>query len=176
MPEHLRALIVILFLATVVFTMARRPALDLIRSADFKRRRNLWFALTLLVFVSGNFWVYAVIAVLVLLVAGRREHNPMALFLMLLFLMPAAAIPVPGFGVINYLVDLDHIRLLSLSVLLPAALALRQESDTLPFGRTWPDRFLLASLVLMNLLYLRETSLTDTLRQTLYLFLDIFLP
>ena len=102
MPEHLRALIVILFLATVVFTMARRPALDLIRSADFKRRRNLWFALTLLVFVSGNFWVYAVIAVPVLLVAGRREHNPMALFLMLLFLMPAAAIPVPGFGVINY--------------------------------------------------------------------------
>jgi len=176
MPEHLRALVVILFLATVVFTMARRPALDLMPSADYKRRRNLWFALTLLVFISGNFWIYAAIAALVLLVAGRREHNPLALFFMLLFLMPASPIPVPGFGVINYLIDLDHIRLLSLSVLLPAAFALRQAPDTLPFGRTWPDRFLLASLVLMNLLYLRETSLTDTLRQSLYLFLDIFLP
>ncbi|MBK4989919.1 O-antigen ligase family protein [Pseudomonas sp. S36] len=176
MPEHLRALIVILFLATVVFVLARRPATDLIPPADFKRRRNLWFVLTVLAFVSQSFWLYVIAAGVILYLAGRREHNPTALFYMLLFLIPPAAVQVPGFGVVNYLVDLNHIRLLTLCVLLPAALALRRQPDGLRFGRTWADRLLAAGLLLMGGLYLRETTLTDTLRQALYLYIDVFLP
>jgi hypothetical protein len=99
----------------------------------------------------------------------------MALFYMLLFLIPPASVQVPGFGVVNYLVDLNHIRL-TLCVLLPAALQLRRQADTLRFGRTWADRLLAAGLVLMSVLYLRETTLTDTLRQALYLYVDVFLP
>lgn len=176
MPEHFRALIVILFVAGIVFTLARRPATDLIPYADFKRRRNLWFGLTLVAFFSHSFWVYAAVAVVVLTLARKRERNPMALFFMLLFLIPTASVPVPGFGVINYVIDLNSIRLLTLCVLLPAALALSKQPDTLAFGRTWPDKFLGASIALMGLLYLRETSITDTLRQALYLYVDVFLP
>ncbi|MEN5034581.1 O-antigen ligase family protein [Pseudomonas sp. TWI929] len=176
MPEHFRALIVIVFLASVVFVLARRPATDLIPPSDFKRRRNLWFLLTLLAFFSHSFWLYLGAGAVILYIAGRREHNPMALFYMLLFLIPPASVQVPGFGVVNYLVDLNHIRLLTLCVLLPAALQLRRQSDTLSFGRTWPDKLLAASLLLMSVLYLRETTLTDTLRQTLYLYVDVFLP
>lgn len=176
MPEHFRALIVILFLASVVFLLARRPATDLIPPGDFKRRRNLWFLLTVLAFVSHSFWLYLGAGAVILYLAGRREHNPMALFYMLLFLIPPASLQVPGFGLVNYLVDLNHIRLLTVCVLLPAALALRRQGDTLRFGRTWPDRLLAAGLLLMSVLYLRETTLTDTLRQTLYLFIDVLLP
>ena len=78
MPEHLRALIVILVLATIVFAFARRPAADLIPANDFTRRRNLWLALTLLAFVSHSFWVYAGVAAIVLSIARRRERNPLA--------------------------------------------------------------------------------------------------
>ncbi|WP_422418617.1 O-antigen ligase family protein [Pseudomonas sp. GZD-222] len=176
MPEHFRALIVILFLASIVFILARRPATDLIPYRDFKRRRNLWFAVTLLAFFSHSFWLYAAAMTIMLTLAGRREHNPMALFFLLLFAIPPASVQIPGFGVINYLFELNHLRLLTLSVLLPAALYLSKQSDTLAFGRTWSDKLLAAGLVLMNLLYLRETTLTDTLRQTLYLYVDVFLP
>lgn len=176
MPEHFRALIVILFLAGIVFFLARRPATDLIPYRDFKRRRNLWFVVTLLAFFSHSFWVYCAAAAIVLTLAGRRERNPMALFFMLLFAIPPAAVQIPGFGVINYLFELNHIRLLTLSVLLPATLYLSKQDDTLAFGRTLPDKLLAASLVLMNLLYLRETTITDTLRQTFYLYVDVFLP
>ncbi|MFG0500283.1 O-antigen ligase family protein [Pseudomonas sp. YQ_13] len=176
MPEHFRALIVILFLASVVFLMARRPATDLIPLSDYKRRRNLWFLLTLLAFFSHSFWLYLGVGAVVLWLAGRREHNPLALFYMLLFLIPPASVQVPGFGVVNYLVDLNHIRLLTLCVLLPAALHLRRQSDTLRFGRTWADKLLAAGLLLMSVLYLRETTLTDTLRQALYLYVDVLLP
>lgn len=176
MPEHLRALIVILVLATIVFAFARRPAADLILPNDFTRRRNLWLALTLAAFVSHSFWVYAGIAAIVLSLARRRERNPLALFFFLLFLIPPVPVQIPGFGLINYFFALDHIRLLALCVLLPTFFALRKRADSLPFGRIWADRLLLAYLVLSALLYLRETTLTDTLRQTLYLFIDVFLP
>ncbi|HSX88753.1 MAG TPA: O-antigen ligase family protein [Pseudomonas sp.] len=176
MPEHLRALIVILVLATTVFAFARRPATDLIAPNDFIRRRNLWLALTLLAFLSQSFWVYAGVAAIVLSIARHRERNPLALFFFLLFLVPPVPVQIPGFGLINYFFALDHIRLLALCVLLPTFFALRKRIDNLPFGRVWPDRLLAAYLVLSTLLYLRETTLTDTLRQALYLFIDVFLP
>ncbi|VVM46565.1 hypothetical protein PS631_00574 [Pseudomonas fluorescens] len=176
MPEHFRALIVILFVASVVFVMARKPALDIIPAADFKRRRNLWFGLTLLAFFSYSFWLYAAATAVILYVVRRREHNVLALFFILLFLIPPASVEIPGFGVVNYLFEMNHIRLLSLCLLLPTALALSRQGDTLAFGRTLPDKLLAASLILMGLLYLRETTLTDTLRQSFYLYTDVFLP
>lgn len=176
MPEHLRALVVILVLAGIVFAFARRPASDIITSADFVRRRNLWFGLTLMAFLSHSFWVYAAIAFIVLLVARKQEKNHVALFFSLLFLIPPAAIEIPGFGLINYLFALNHVRLLALAVLLPTFFVLWKRSDTLLFGRIWPDKLLAAYLLLVALLYLRETTLTDTLRQWLYLFIDVFLP
>jgi O-antigen ligase len=176
MPEHLRALIVILLLACVVFVLARQAASGLVPEQDFKRRRNLWFAMTLLAFFSFSYWVYVAAGAVLLMLAGKRERNPTALFFMLLFVIPPASVQIPGFGVINYLLDLNHIRLLALCVLLPASLALSRRPDTLRFGRTWPDRLLFAGIALMSALYLRETTLTDTLRQAFYLYVDVFLP
>jgi O-antigen ligase len=49
--------------------------------------------------------------------------------------------------------------------------------DRLRFGSIWPDRFLLAFLVLNFGVYLYLTTFTDVLRQRVFLaFLDIFLP
>ncbi|NIE74742.1 O-antigen ligase family protein [Pantoea sp. Ap-967] len=176
MPEQFRALIVILFLACVVFVLARKPAADLIPDRDFKRRRNLWFLVTLVAFFSFGFWVYAAAATITLFLAGRREHNVMALFFMLVFAIPPAMVQIPGFGVINYLIEVNHIRILTLCVLLPAALALSKQGDTVRLGRTGPDKWLLGGVVLMTLLYLRETTLTDTLRQAVSLYIDVVLP
>ncbi|MGF0238606.1 O-antigen ligase family protein [Rhodococcus sp. IEGM1300] len=176
MPEHFRALVVILVLAGIVFTLARGAAADLISYNDYTRRRNLWFVLTLAAFISQSFWVYAGIAAIVLILAGKRERNPVALFFLLLFLIPPAPAEIPGFGLINYFATLNHVRLLGLCVLLPAFLRLRKQAGTLKFTSTWPDKLLLAYLVLTSLICLRETTPTDTLRQMLYLFIDVFLP
>lgn len=100
----------------------------------------------------------------------------MTLFFMLVFAIPPASVDIPGFGVINYLIELNHIRILTVCVLLPTALTLSKQGDTVRFGRLWPDKLLAASLVLMTLLYLRETTVTDTLRQAVSLYIDVFLP
>lgn len=176
MPGHLKALIVILLMAAVVFAFARTPAAALMDPLDYKRRRNLWFALTLAAFLAYDFWLYAVAAGLLLFHASARESNKVALFFLALMVIPATGAQIPGMGLINYFFELNHVRLLELVILLPAFLRLRQQGDRLPFGRLATDKLLALFLLLVTLLALRHTTFTDMLRNGFYLFLDVFLP
>ena len=176
MPENFRELIVILALATAVFAFAHRSACSITEARDFTRRRNLWFILTLAAFLAPNFWVYTAIAIPLLIHANRRETNPPSLFFFILFVLPMAAIQIPGIGFISNLFELSHARLLALFILLPAFFSMRRHRDTPAFVRTWPDKALTAYLLLTIVLYLRETSVTGTLRQAFYIFTDVFLP
>ena len=134
MPEHIRALIVVLFLNSVVFAVARNPACQFIPVADYTRWRNIWFALTLTLFLSHNFWIYTFIAGTILIFYSKRESNVAALFLLLIFCAPSYEFSIPGLGLVNYLFKLSHARILALVVLLPAYLSLISRKDTLPFG------------------------------------------
>ena len=176
MPEYLRALIVILVLSTIVFAFAHRPACGISGSRDFTWKRNLWFVLTLAAFLSQSFWIYAVIAIPLVIYAYSRETNPPALFFFILFVMPMATIPISGMGLINYFFELSHARILELFILFPFFLTLLLRGDTIIFGRTGPDKFLAAYMLLAIALYLRQTTLTDTARQAFYMFIDVFLP
>jgi len=178
MPEHLRSLVIILILSTIFYTFAGRTASvsAIVGKTHFTTRRNLWFGITLAAFLAHSFWVYTFIAILLLLHANRRETNPPALFFFILFAVPIAYAQIPGFGLINFFFDLSHARILALFILLPAYFALTQNSNTLSFGRTGPDKMLAAYLILNALLHLRDSSFTETLRQTFYLFMDVFLP
>lgn len=176
MPEHLRALIVILLLAGMVFAVSRRPAEGIMGPSAFVRRRNAWLALILIAFFAHSFWIYAAVAGVFLGFAGRQEQNRVALFFALLFALPPATTEIPGLGLVNYLFALSHSRLLSLIVLLPAFFLLRRQEGNIPFGRLGPDRLLAAYLLLRVALELRETTPTDTMREALHVFLDVFLP
>ena len=176
MPEYLRALLIILLLSITFFVFSGRPATTIIGHDHFARRRNIWLSLTLAAFLAQSFWVYTAIAIPLLLYANRHEINPPALFFFLLFALPIATIGISGMGLINYLFALSHARILALFILLPAFFTLIRQSDTLSFGRTGADKVLAAYLLLTAVLYLRETSVTDTLRQAFYLFIDVVLP
>lgn len=176
MPENIRALIVILVLATAFFAFARRSACTIIEAADFKRRRNLWLTLTLAGFLAYSFWVYLLIAMPLLIFANSREFNPPALFFFLLFVLPMATVPIPGMGLINFVFGLSHARILELLILLPAFFALRRQDDSVSSTLTKIDKILIAYLLLTVMLHLREPNLTDTLRFAFYQFIDVFLP
>jgi len=181
MPEYLRALIIILFLATIFFVFAHRFASTISEDVDFKRRRNLWFALTLAGFLANNFWLYMLIAIPLLGFAKRRETNIPALFFFVLFVLPMAFVQIPGMGVINFLFDLSPSRVLVLLILLPAFFSLRRHGDVLSFGRTWPDKAFAAYILLTVILSMRgnnygDATPTSIMRQVFYLFIDVFLP
>ena len=174
---ELKALVVILGLSLPVFWLARAAACEFAcERADFNRRRNLWIAITILAFVSRNFWVYMAGAALLLAVGARRETNPLALFLALLMAVPAFSEVIPGFGGIRQIMSLSHVRLLSIMLLLPAYLLIRRQPGVLPFGRTMADKCLLAYLAMQLLLQMPIVSLTASARLTIYSFIDVFLP
>ena len=178
MPEHLRALVVILVIAGAVFVAARPLACAAAMSdEDFVRRRNLWFALTLAAFLAHDFWIFVVFAAALLLLAVLAEGNKLALYFCVLFAVPAIDAEIPGFGIVEHFFAIDYLRLLALAVLLPAWLALRIRPEAEPFGRSSADKLLLAYLVLQFFLQLPHATLTETLRKgVFYAFVDVFLP
>lgn len=178
MPEHLRALLVILVLAASVFAFVQRPAFGIpIATEDLRRRRNLWFGITLLAFLAHNVSIYIVGATILLLVTIKAEKNPLALFLFLLFAVPPFSTKILGVGAINQLFEINHLRLLSLAILLPAWYFIRKNKGAEPFGEFWADRFLLAYLVLNATQVFGYGNLTNELRIGIfYPFIDVFLP
>src|SRR6266568_2946820 len=123
MPEYLKALVVILVLATVVFAFAKAPVCSIVSTAgDFERRRNLWFGLTLVVFLAHNFWIYIIAAAALLSLAASRESNKLAMFFFLLFAVPPIEAPISGLGLVENLFTINYPRLLALTVLVPAFL------------------------------------------------------
>ena len=176
MPEYIRALVVILILAGLIFFFTSRLTIGIVSAADNSRRRNLWIGMTLVAFLSHSFWLYALVFCLTTYIVSQREDNRSALFLFLLFIVPNNSIQISGLGAINYLFELNHSRLLVLVVLLPMFFTLIRRSNTPRIGHFWQDRFLLVFLLLVTIMQLRATTLTDSLRLGFYAFTDVFLP
>lgn len=178
MPEHLRALVVILGLAVPVFWIAQRVLCpSVIDEGDFVRRRNLWFGITLAAFLSHNYWLFLAISTVLMLwgASPRRERNPMALFFFLLFAVPAFKGSLPGLGIFQHLFEVNHPRFLALFILLPAALRLNKDPTAPRLGRFAADWFLMGYLLLQVVLYFGATTLTQTMRAGFYLVVDMLL-
>lgn len=176
MPEQIRALVVVLILTAFVFALVRGPAGRIIGAADFRRWRNLWFAVTLVTFLAGGFWVYAVATSLFVTVALRGEQLRPALYLLLLLAVPQISQLIRGFGIINYFIVLSPARLLAILILVPAFVSVTAGTGGRKTRWLAADRFLLFYFALILALTLRGTSFTDTMRDGTMLILGMLLP
>jgi O-antigen ligase len=178
MPQYLKALVVILTMAYLTFWFAKAQACASgTGPRDFDRRRNLWFALTLTAFLAHNFWIYILVAGVLLYLAATSERNKLAMYYLVLFAVPPIGGEVWGFGLIRYFFNIDYFRLLALVVLLPAAVSLHGQAKLERLGRTVPDKLILGYLILLFLLNWTAGTLTNTLRHSaFYAVTDILLP
>lgn len=175
MQEHIRALIVIVLMALIGFAIAKKMAPKGIAVSEIGRWRNVWLVVVIAAFIAHNFWIYLILSGIFISLSTAKDQNKMALFFILLFIIPPLEAQVPGFGLINYLFGLNHPRFITLLILLPAALAISQKNN-FKFPKIWADKFLLVYILLIVCLNLRDTTVTDALRQLFYSFTDIFLP
>jgi hypothetical protein len=171
--NNIKALIVILAIAIAVFRLAGPVCLRFMAPEDFRTRRTAWFILTVAAFISPSFWIYALVAVPVSVWAGRRDSNPAALYLMLMFAVPALRAHIPK------VIDLDQQRLLAIVVLIPALL--RREPPpsrpTAPRSTAGIAGFLLFGFCTVQaLLYIPYESWTSVLRREVTLLLVIMVP
>ena len=94
----------------------------------FVRRRNVWFALTIIALLSPNFWIFAFFAAPIYIWIGRNDSNPTAAYLMLMHVVPPVEVDIPSIGSMQ-LFGLDNYRLLSFCILIPMALRARRSLD-----------------------------------------------
>jgi len=176
MPEHIRALIIILFLSFLVFTYIRKTRYLGIETVDFRNNSRIFYLISLSAFLSHNYWIHILLASLIVLIKVARDDNRLPLFMLLLFALPTEKVEIPGLGIINYLVHINHQQWLMIILFIP--LILKQSvahSDNR--GRlTITDGLLLSYVALTILLSFREGSITESLRFAYYQTLNILLP
>lgn len=177
MPEHIRALLVVLALSTTVFVIARGAVVrQLVPEAAFKRWRNLWLLATIVLFLSHSIWLCMMLLSAILLINRRREPHVMGLYFAMLFVVPFAPVTIPGFGIMEHFWTLDPYRLLALILLLPAAFSLSQRPTTLRLWGSPVDWMVFGYLLLGSMLSFRDASLTSGMRAVVSLWVDLLLP
>lgn len=173
MKEHLSALVYILLIAGACFLVMAKPlTARLMAPADFARRRNLWLAVTVATFLAHNFWLAMLASALIVGFGSRREQNPAALYCALLFAVPQFDTQISGFGVVNYLFEINHPRMLALVLLLPAALRLAGQARAPNPRLRVPDALFAAYFVYIFVATATADSVTGLMRFTVYVLLD----
>jgi hypothetical protein len=173
-PANLKALIVVLAISAVMFSVAKPLALRFGSESDFTRRRNVWLVLTIIGFLSPNFWLFALVAIPVLAWGSRKDSNPVAFYLIMLHVIPVVEIPIPVVWM-QSLFSLEIYRLLALCVLVPAIWRLRQSTDRArPRGLAMMDVLLLAYGFLEIVLNIPSDSFTGSLRRAFLFYIDAY--
>ena len=183
MLNNLKALVVVLVLAYFVFRLLKPYALKFIAEIDYDRRRNVWFVVTTLAFVSNNFWIYCLTAFPVMFWAGKRDPNPVALYALLFQVIPPVTFELPAI-VINRIFGINNYRLLSMAVLIPgiwrlAQATARARAEEKKMG-TLQHRSVDYSMLLYLLLFLQlglelpYEDFTNTIRRGTLFMLDYF--
>jgi O-Antigen ligase len=173
MREHLVALVYILLIAGACFLVMAKPlTARLMAPADFARRRNLWIAVTVTTFLAHNYWLAMLASALIVGFGSRREQNPAAMYCVLLFAVPEFDMPISGFGVINYLFEMKHSRMLALALLLPAALKLAGQQRAPNPRLHLPDMLFVVYFLYVFVATATADSVTGLMRFAVYLLLD----
>ena len=178
-----KAMIVIVAIALVVFRLAKPIVLKFGSERDFIRRRNIWLVLTATALLSPNFWLFVLVAAPLLLWGGKKDTNPLALYLLLMQVIPDIPIEIPVSG-INRLFELNNYRLLSFCVLVPAVWRLRKQKNPIePQGLGAMNVLLLAYGALQVALFvpneipgqpLDQQTMTDDLRRGFLFLIDTY--
>jgi O-antigen ligase len=181
----LKQMLTVLAIGAVIFWFAKPIAIRYTTNDNYNLRRNVWFTLTIIGFLSSNFFICAFIVGPIILWAARKDTNPICLYLILMQALPSVPVNIPMPG-INGLIELNYARLLSMCVLVPIIIQIgRSKSKKLhrshPFGTM--DYLLIGFGILQTVLYIVpdapnhmivQDSWTNLLRRGFLFYLDIF--
>src|SRR6185369_9334730 len=113
MPFHYKAFILVMASTLIMFVLAKPLFTRFMAEVDYARRRNIWLALTVAAFLIPNFWLYMLVAAVIIGIGAAKDPNPAALYLFLILAVPPVRVEIPGFGLVKQVFGMDHLRLLS---------------------------------------------------------------
>jgi hypothetical protein len=178
MIAHYKALVVVLVLGSFAAFIGRRVlSPSYIAADDFRFRTMISGMLIVLAFLMPNVWLLAGFVALILMFAARREPNAIALYILLLMVVPpfSSTIPFPG---AEQLFRLSNSRLVTLAFAVPVAWSIyrqrRPARNGLPKLVDWlVGLFIVYRLVMALPIY---NSATSFLRDIFLSVIDIWIP
>ena len=178
-----KAFLLVLVVALVVFAAGSGVFSRFMAPEDYRRRRNLWLWLFGASFIAPSIWLYVLVAAPAVLIASKKDPNPVAMYLFVLLAVPPVRVQIPTLGVIGQVFPMDHPRLLSLTLLLPLAFRLggrapvgNEEGSPAQSRLAFVDMLVLAFMGLQLMLVLPFDSATSAARRIFLMFLDNALP
>ena len=176
MPEHLKVLVIVLSAGVAVFWAGERILCpQTVQVADFRRRRNAWLGVVLIAFLAHNFWIAAFLTGWLTFYLARRDPNPLALYLTVLLAVPWYSMEIPGFGLVNYFVTLNHYKVINLAVLLPLVLS-RAPAEPASLAQRWTNWALAAYLVYTEFMLIPARTMTGSMRGVVDIFITVAIP
>ena len=177
MPEYIRALIAILFIANIIFILFRYThETHGVNIAEFQKFCRVWFVLVLAGFLSQNYWVFAAIVVVTCHVAKAHDLDSIPLFLFLCLALPQFSVEVPGPPGIRFLVDINYLRILTLMFLLPVCLREYAKAKKNKSKAHGADILIAIYLAYITALSLRQTDVIGFGRQVFNFSVDVAIP
>ena len=172
---NVKAMIVVLVTALVMFALLKPMFLRFIDPEDFDRRRILWFIHSATAFLMPSIWFYLLVAVPTLLWAAKKDSNPIALWLFVVFAVPPVSIGIPV-PLITTFFGISQERLLGLFLLFPLMVQhLRDSTHPRTYTMKMMDTLVIGYIVYQVVLALPYDSLTGNMRRSFTLLLDNFL-
>lgn len=171
MIQSLKELLVIIVIAVPIWIIIQKNLSHVLLKSDFQRRRNTWFFVTVVGFVSPNAWIYFMAVAPIVFLTAKRDSNPAALFLLLLYAIPNISTEIP-FPI--KLIEINHVRILELAILIP--LAARLFASKIPFKWDLMDTLLWALIALAVVIFMPYESPTNSLRRLVEFIFDMALP
>lgn len=160
----------------LAYLISRRLFAQAVEPKFVERLFGVGYASTAIMFWAHNMWLFLGGLALVSVLAVRRFTYPLALFVFLLLLMPEYSAKVPGFGLINWLIDLNPWRVLALTVLFPSIIYLLRQRQLPKVGSLLIDKLVIAFVLYVGLLnYIHHGTFTGGIRQLVMSMLDILL-
>lgn len=173
MPEHLRALVVVLIASIVGFAAIKPFLLRSVPQSEPRQFAKFWIVVLLLAFLSHDIYVFLILTAGYLALAmPARPVSRISLYVLLMLAIPNVGTQLPGFGIINYLIELTYLRVLTLTLLLPLLFF----HPTTNLATKKFDKYFLAIFFLCSVLDFRDVSFTEGIRRSVCRAIDMLIP
>ncbi|MFO1338055.1 MAG: O-antigen ligase family protein [Burkholderiaceae bacterium] len=182
MLAHVKALTVVLFATVIVFWMAGRAFPELAKGGAVGRQRWAVLLLSAAAFLAPSIWLYSMVCLLVAATwwmtapPDDRAESAAVAWAALLLAVPNVGQALPAVGGIGNFLEVQHSRLLTLALLLPALALTRPDPRRPGLLGVGADWCVLAYMGLQLLVVFRFASFTTVIREVVIGSLDTLLP
>ena len=181
MVYAIKLFLAVCLLMAVAAPFLRKPFSGLLSKREYWQ---IWFIVlgsAAVSFLSLKPFVFsigvAIGALITLNFFGTDAKGRLATFWLLLLLFPPVSLSTDGLGGFNRVLDLNHLRILSLIVLVPAAVSLAGNRHIrIPTAMRWTDLMVLSFPLLRVVTSAPTSTLTTSVRMVVELMLDVLLP